>query len=361
MSVKLVAGQGMNEYALIAGLVVIGSIVTLGVLGTTVSDLLGGSITTRKTVAQSIPAQATPVVNLHIATAPSLVAPPPSASLFLDENAQSLAGAELEIKLPNGGILRATMPNFQNLPDAVGSDGVTKAYLAQLNQLIDALVQDKADPELINTLKVLAKQGFDTADSQAQSEIHFQGMRIVQEFSGKNASNQKVTVFTRQDMADSFNAMKSKLGLTAGLKSAFDRKLTAALGSKQLSDNPALAKYIEYLGGNIKNSIQRTETDLSKNLDLAKEVGAYATNYSVLGVSLSNLSIQTGCNSIAIAAGRASVNGCSVNSIADKVKSKLPNLTMTPMEKMPPSAFTEFNAQKICDQSGAIRCRAAAK
>jgi hypothetical protein len=212
---------------------------------------------------------------------------------------------------------------------------------------------------LINNLKLLAQQGFETADSQAQSELHFQGMRMVQEYTGKNATNKTVSIFTRQDMLDSYNTMKGKLGISATLKSTFDRKLNTALQSKQLLDNPALVKYIQYLGGNIKNSIQRTETDLSKNLDLAKQIGSIASNYSPMGVSLSNLSIQGGCDSRALAAKRASVSGCSMKNMIDKVKAKLPNTGITPMEKTPPSAITEFNAQKICDKSGAIRCRAA--
>jgi hypothetical protein len=42
--IKSNSGQGMNEYALIGGLVVIGAIVTLGVVGNTVSDLMGSTI-----------------------------------------------------------------------------------------------------------------------------------------------------------------------------------------------------------------------------------------------------------------------------------------------------------------------------
>lgn len=345
MFTKSISGQGMNEYALIAGLVVIGSIATLGALGTTVSDLLGGTITNRKTVAQS-----TPAVNQPPTFAPSLVATPVSVPLFLDENAQSLAGAELEIRLPNGRLLNTTAPNFQNLPEPIGSDGVTNAYLAQLNQLIEALTLDNADPELVNNLKALASQGFYTADEQAKMELNMRGMRMVEDFTGKNASNNNFTVFTRQDMMDSFNQLKSKAMLLGGIQRAFDSKLNMALQSKQLQQNPALAKYIQYLGGNIQNAIKRSGSDVSRDMTQAREMANYATNYTALGVSLSALATRYQNDPKAIA-----------SFVTEKMKTKLPNLSLTPMEKTKPSAITEFNAQKICDQSGAIRCRAAAQ
>lgn len=152
--------QGLNEYALTGGLVVIACIVSLSVLGSNVSDMLGGTISKRTTTLAA--GVANKPSNTPPETSPSVNTPPDSAF-----------GRTLTVQLPNGESQQFRIPDPRTIIDTDGTDGVTKAYLAQLDQLIQAFkkVLPENDPR-IAALERLSLKGHEVANAQHQAEIN---------------------------------------------------------------------------------------------------------------------------------------------------------------------------------------------
>jgi hypothetical protein len=155
-------GQGLNEYALTGGLVVIACIFSLSALGTNISDMLSGTISKRDTTLASSS-------NISHTTNGGVMAP----SIRNQTSSDSAFGRTLTVQLPNGETQQFRIPDPRTIIDTDGTDGVTKAYLAQLDQLIQAFkkVMPENDPR-IAALERLSLKGHEVADAQREIEFN---------------------------------------------------------------------------------------------------------------------------------------------------------------------------------------------
>ncbi len=152
------AGQGLSEYALTGGLVVIVCIVSLAALGTNVSDMLGSTISKRNTTLAAAPTANTPN---NLAGSQALANTPPDSAF----------GRTLTVQLPNGESQQFRIPDPRTIIDTDGTDGVTRAYLAQLDQVIQAIRQTlPANDPRIAALERLSLKGHEVAETQRNAE-----------------------------------------------------------------------------------------------------------------------------------------------------------------------------------------------
>ncbi|MBY0406002.1 MAG: hypothetical protein K2X66_19015 [Cyanobacteria bacterium] len=161
---KFKPGQSLSEYALPIALVSLIGIVSLSLLGNTLSDMFTNLVTQKNNtgiVAIKPPSKFQNSGGNNTLTATSNI---PFANL---------PGKIVQMNLSNGKSMTLNFANPVAVADSVGGNGVTENAVALLQQIAQQLRDQGEDPNKIAELEKLAQYGQKIKDLQKQVEAKF--------------------------------------------------------------------------------------------------------------------------------------------------------------------------------------------
>lgn len=281
-------GQNLGEYSLGLGLIVVVCIVTVGMIGSNVSQMFTGSITHKSSTKDADSETAggkgqgvgfiTPVLKDG--------APFPN-----------LPGKIMEITLENGKKLSINIADPVSVAETDGTLGGTQNALAALQQVISQLETQGEDPRVIEALRKLALKGQDIKDTQLilqnaignktfadnQEYLTFLGNTTLTDVYGNPSSPSKLfqdmnySNFTNSSI-DSLTYMLTAPPPPSTPAGAFLTQLSAVNKLDTVKNSPALQGLLnEVLSLQIYEAMKSTEntmwsqsgvTDLPQNLPI---------------------------------------------------------------------------------------------
>jgi Flp pilus assembly pilin Flp len=237
------SGVAILEYGLIAATILTVSITALSILGRNLDsslNLFGNSLKQQQ------------VVNLQVAQLTSAQTPSTTTPL-LNPVMHSAGSTTMTLTLQNG-----TTINLPGYPEdlsktilTVGANGTTEILLAQLNRLIQELV-DKGEiyPEQASSLSVLANHGHEIAEREKFIENYLAQHKDASELPLVPVVYNGETYPDIRDLAASLDIMAT--GKQKGAQLALSKELDKAIASGALKD-PAIKALVELLVGNISS------------------------------------------------------------------------------------------------------------
>ncbi len=200
-------GQNISEYSLILGLAVITCLVSLNTIGSEVknfySNLFTPSLTSNNGTV--LPVRATPAGGgQYTKVSPTRRLENLSTSLITHlpfnsatQNLKTLGVKTVEWKSPDGKKHQFKIEDPNRILETTGPNGLTNAYLAQLDAFVDVL-QDALpanDPTLIE-FEALAQKGHQVASAQRNVKTLFANLDTTQQFLLAQEKAKRETNFT---------------------------------------------------------------------------------------------------------------------------------------------------------------------